>query len=1143
MGAGALTICHNKAAVQIKQDMKKMVQLPMLRGTSRGPPGVEARGGRLFGVSLLELRELGLVKDGVPLVVRSMVEFLREHALHQEGLFRVNGNVRAVEGLKQRLENGEDVDFLVEADVCTVASLFKQYLRDLPEGLVDSSIQPALIQQHQESSEDGFCSDLRVLLHQLPDIHYSLLQYLCLFLTLVDQRHKENRMTALNLATVFGPNVFHVSSGFDGIQEQNICNKIMAKLIQNYSSIFNNNHQDDDHIDDHCVFSRDGDRGDHIEDHYVFNRDGDRGEYIEESLPSNIIIVKEVKEIPVNRTDTESPKTPRTTSRTPSTPTHTQKTPIPVPRKKEAASNSPPENTEPSKELSNENPIITPRKQKVRKVKRETATVLRAVPLPSLSPGLPHVRPLPLVLPVPLAPEVRSPSPERMEQTPPGAPQDVSEVKTMETLNSSQEEDSRPISPFYTSNHLSSIQCRSDLTNVLERTIRSAVEQHLFDVHMCGGGQSTTEDSESTGCSSSPEVTLTARQRRRHQREQEEAQRHRDRSRGDVNKENIPEAGSVSGASSCGISVSVVEEGGRRDYQTSQGGLHHEGPRPRKPKHSHCHQSPMLGQLIDNQEPHALKECVLRVLDRAGTNNMESSDDRSDSQRKDSSLPLTPSWTRLSSMKIQELPSSCETADRRVIGRSLDQECGESCEDVPRLDLSALTKDNNWGEPVPAYSSWQRESMDSEEACISPQVGGRLIRQLIEEDSDPMLSPRFHAYGHCQQYIDDTEVPPSPPNAHSFASRRRSSSLGSCGDDDLQELTSAQLSKKIHGLKRKIHKYEEKFEEERKYRPSHSDKADNPEVLKWMNELAKLRKDLKEHKLHKSEEDLPPLTRQRSNTLPKSFGSQLEKKPQQEKVPKPPVESTLEGVQNKLQEKRNEGGRPEDIKDMTREQIGSEKVALQKALLYYEGIHGRPVTKIERQIMKPLYDRYRLVKQILCRASTIPVIGSPSSKRRGPLLQPIIEGEAALFFDDIKEEEDGSEDDSESNNKPQCQITGIVRPDFSMLGFLDQLEEETDGFISPVDELSPSKNTTDMRLSNLHSATMPELVEQLQEAREEKKRIRKNLREFEDQFFRQNGRNVQKEDRSPLAVEYNEYKHIKAKLRLIEVLISKGDAS
>lgn len=31
-----------------------------------------------------------------------------------------------------------------------------------------------------------------------------------------------------------------------------------------------------------------------------------------------------------------------------------------------------------------------------------------------------------------------------------------------------------------------------------------------------------------------------------------------------------------------------------------------------------------------------------------------------------------------------------------------------------------------------------------------------------------------------------------------------------------------------------------------------------------------------------------------------------------------------------------------------------------------------------------------------------PPQGSPSSKRRGPLLQPIIEGETALFFDDIK---------------------------------------------------------------------------------------------------------------------------------------------
>uniref|UniRef100_A0A672YUL9 Family with sequence similarity 13 member A n=1 Tax=Sphaeramia orbicularis TaxID=375764 RepID=A0A672YUL9_9TELE len=493
-------------------------------------------------------------------------------------------------------------------------------------------------------------------------------------------------------------------------------------------------------------------------------------------------------------------------------------------------------------------------------------------------------------------------------------------------------------------------------------------------------------------------------------------------------------------------------------------------------------------------------------------------------------------------MKIQESPVACDTG--RVgsgdVRGSSDPDCEKtSCEDVPRLDLTALTEDSNWGEPVPAYSSLQRESMDREEARLSPHAGGRLIRQLLEEDSDPMVSPRFYAYGQCQQYLDDTEVPPSPPNAHSFVSRRRSSSLGSC-DDEKEELTSAQLTKRIHILKKKIHRFEERFEEERKYRPSHSDKAANPEVLRWLTELSKLRKELKEHKLMKSEEDLPPLTRQRSNTLPKSFGSQLEKKPQQEKVPKPPADATLESILKKLQEKREEVNRPEDIKDMTREQIGAEKVALQKALLYYESIHGRPVTKNERQIMKPLYDRYRLVKQILCRASTIPVIGSPSSKRRGPLLQPIIEGETALFFDDIKEEEDGSEDDADT----KTQFTVTVRPDLSVLGFLDHMDEETDGFISPVDELSPSKNTKGLYLLIFILPTdSQELVEQLQETREEKKRIRKNLKEFEDQFLRQNGRNVQKEDRSPLAVEYNEYKHVKAKLRLLEVLISKRDSS
>ncbi|XP_023189567.1 protein FAM13A isoform X5 [Xiphophorus maculatus] len=1036
MGAGAMTICHNQTAVLVREDMKRMVQIPMLRSRA-----VAAQSTRVFGASLLELRERGLVEDGVPLLVRRMVEHLSKHALHQEGLFRVNGNVRAVETLKLRLESGGDeAELLSESDLCTVSSLLKRYLRDLPEGLVGSAVQQKLIQHYEDRGGDVSWLVIRDFLQQLPDVHHNLLRYLCNFLTLVDKNHEENRMTAQNLATVFGPSVFQVAPSPEAVKDQNICNKIMVQFIQNYS----------------CIFE---------------DESPDKEDETEERSTLRPVQAKSEEE------DTKKSSS------------HLS----PVPHIETELLNS----LEDMKHLNKS--CIKTSKTKKTKVRKERNDGMPQVARQQRQPqGSPSTRSFSIPIVLPLTSELTSPSPEVTDTSPLPEPDssrtasphvDFSLSSSTEGLSrsvrgiySSQDEE-RPASPFYMSNHLSPVHCRPDVVkSFLDQTIRSAVEQHLFD-----GTNQLSVTCDLTSRPSSLTRTPTARQRRRQQREQQaEGLRQRNRAastRADTNKENIPSSSGSSSGSAGEEPTSGVE---------SQGGQSGRAARTSR-KSKHC---PTLVQLTDNQPDHAIKECF---GERPGETHMDPLHKGNEILRKDE--PGSASQTLR--MKIQESPAAC---DAGRIGGGEMRASEPDREDVPRLDLTALTEDSSWGEPILACPL-QRESMDREEARLSPHAGGRLIRQLLEEDSDPMVSPRFYAYGHSQQYLDDTEVPPSPPNAHSFISRRRSSSLGSC-DDEREELTSAQLTKRIHVLKKKIQRFEEKFEDDRKYRPSHSDKAANPEVLRWLNELARLRKELKERKLMKSEEDLPPVTRQRSNTLPKSFGSQLDKKPQQEKAPKPPVESTLESVLKKLQEKRQEVNRPEDIKDMTRDQIGVEKVALQKALLHYESIHGRPVTKSERQIMKPLYDRYRLVKQILCRASTIPVI----------------------------EEEDGSEDDGDT----KTQFTENIQPELSVFSFMD---EEVDGFISPVDELSPSKTTADMGLSNLHSATMQELVEQLQETREEKKRIRKNLKEFEDQFFRQNGRTVQKEDRSPLADEYHEYKHVKAKLRLLEVLISKRDST
>ncbi|KAM6267252.1 protein FAM13A isoform 1-T1 [Spheniscus humboldti] len=1008
MGAGALAIRQSKSAVRLKEDMKKIAALPLNKQRDTTCP-------KVFGVSLLELQQQGLSKNGIPIVVWNIVEYLTQHGMTQEGLFRVNGSMKMVEQLRLQYERGEEVELVKDGDVYSAASLLKLFLRELPDGIITSALHPRFIQLYQDTRNDVQKeSNLKELLKELPDAHYCLLKYLCQFLIKVAEHHVENRMNLCNLATVFGPNCFHVPSGFEGIKEQEICNKIMTKMLENYNTLFE-----------------------------LEGLKKDEEKPVCEEL-ARIILVKMTKST------------------------------------------------------------------------MEGSSQTCLVPQPGLSDGTPQVG---------LRLTDSGSCWKEIDLT-----DEISFINSDAFFSSSQE-DERPMSPFYVSAHVSQVSSNIPATGeYLEKTIRSAVEQHLFDVH--GSGGQSSEDSESGTSSASSNVS--ARQRRRHHKEQEEAWRNRDMEV--VNKENIPSG--FSNLEDCILAAQEVEK-----LQDNSSGYLSERNKPKRQK-----SSTKLSELNDNQDSPVSMESFSssRPIDRTAPDDMEILSEESKETENDEVFFRHSQLT--SSMKIQEHPSIPENKLQR--NQDADDQENSFVSEVPRLDLTALCDDNNWEEPIPALSSWQRDGLDSDEARLSPQAG-RLIRQLLDEDSDPMLSPRFYAYGQSQQYLDDTEVPPSPPNSHSFM-RRRSSSLGSY-EDDREDLTPAQLTRRIQGLKKKIRRFEDKFEEERKYRiqhdcsflqPSHSDKAANPEVLKWTNDLAKFRKQLKESKLKISEEDLGPVVRQRSNTLPKSFGSQLEKDDDKkqdlsDKSAKPAVEATLDSIQKKLQEKRTETNRPEDIKDMTRDQIAAEKVALQKALLYYESIHGRPVTKNERQVMKPLYDRYRLVKQILSRANTIPIIGSPSSKRRSPLLQPIIEGETASFFKEIKEEEEGSEEDS--NAKPDFTIT--MKTDFNVRSFLDQLEDDADGFVSPVDDKMPSRSNQDMGLSNLHEASIPELLEQLQEVREEKKRIRKKLRDFEDNFFRQNGRNVQKEDRTPMAEEYNEYKQIKAKLRLLEVLISKRDIS
>ncbi|XP_032741879.1 protein FAM13B isoform X1 [Rattus rattus] len=444
----------------------------------------------------------------------------------------------------------------------------------------------------------------------------------------------------------------------------------------------------------------------------------------------------------------------------------------------------------------------------------------------------------------------------------------------------------------------------------------------------------------------------------------------------------------------------------------------------------------------------------------------------------------------------------------------------------PLIDFKTMHLQRDGEEPFPAFKSWQEDS-ESGEAQLSPQAA-RMTHHPLGEDCPPVLSHRSLDFGQSQRFLHDPEALDFSSKALSFTRIRRSSF--SSKDEKREDRTPYQLVKK---LQKKIRQFEEQFERERNSKPSYSDIAANPKVLKWMTELTKLRKQIKDAKHKNSDGEFVPQTRPRSNTLPKSFGSSLGHEDSEsdgepraiQKEKTPSKEATLELITKRLKENRAERHLPEDVKKMTKDHLIEEKTSLQKSLLYYESQHGRPVTREERHIVKPLYDRYRLVKQMLTRASITPVLGSPSTKRRGQMLQPIIEGETAHFFEEIKEEE-------EDGVSLSSELGDILSTAVHTQSSLENSESDAE-----------EKLARDLCLSSTRAASMPELLEQLWKARAEKKKLRKTLREFEEAFYQQNGRNAQKEDRVPVLEEYKEYKRIKAKLRLLEVLISKQDSS
>ncbi|XP_076255625.1 protein FAM13A [Rhynchophorus ferrugineus] len=375
----------------------------------------------------------------------------------------------------------------------------------------------------------------------------------------------------------------------------------------------------------------------------------------------------------------------------------------------------------------------------------------------------------------------------------------------------------------------------------------------------------------------------------------------------------------------------------------------------------------------------------------------------------------------------------------------------------PVLDFSTLHEQIDCNEPVLSRPSYEVE--DTTETLPSLSIASNRL----------LSSPRNSIIATHRIYLD-----PDVPQTNVALEKNVQNPI----EGRIQKIT-----KHINSYKKKIKIYEAEFEAKNGYKPTQVDKLNDSMLRKYYTELSKLKKEQKQ---------LSDL----SANCPLGFNIKV-----------PPIgkstslQDTVNEIEQKLSQKRESGNRSFDIETMTPEQLLEEKIAVQKALLFLESIHGRPQAKEDRDIVRPFYDRYRILKRMVAKISASGTVGE---------LATIHENETMHFVTPTS-----SSNDTESEQTELIPSTPITT------------SNNTD-----------SENETSLS-EKLHSLSKTELAEQLKVTAEEKKVLRRKIKEFEFSIQAKSIKMLSKEERAPIEHIYTAYKATKGRLKLLEALVSK----
>nr|XP_015802359.2 breakpoint cluster region protein isoform X1 [Nothobranchius furzeri] len=154
----------------------------------------------------------------VPHVVRCCVEEVEGRGMDEVGIYRIPGTATDINMLRAAFNSNlrEAVTRLRGAEVNAVCGLLKLYFRELPEPLIPSEMFQTLAKALDIQDLNARLVSMLSLLKSCPEVKRHTFLFLLRHLQRVAQREELNKMSLLNLATVFGPSLLRPPAAGQG---------------------------------------------------------------------------------------------------------------------------------------------------------------------------------------------------------------------------------------------------------------------------------------------------------------------------------------------------------------------------------------------------------------------------------------------------------------------------------------------------------------------------------------------------------------------------------------------------------------------------------------------------------------------------------------------------------------------------------------------------------------------------------------------------------------------------------------------------------------------------------------------------------------------------------------------------------------